>query len=202
MALLVVFEGVEGSGKTTQTQILRDKLHGMNLPAITTREPGGTSSGELIRSLILEQEDLTPISELYLFNAARSLLIEQLVMPTLANGVHVIMDRFIYSTVAYQSYGRGIPLETVQAVNNIASHHLQPDIVVLLDIPAEKALNRRPNRQDRFERETLGFHAKIREGYLTMARSNRRNWLVVSADLEPEEIANIVWAKVETLIDN
>jgi len=202
MALLVVFEGVEGSGKTTQTQILRDKLLGMNLPAITTREPGGTSSGELIRNLILEQEDLTPISELYLFNAARSLLIEQLVMPTLANGVHVIMDRFIYSTVAYQSYGRGIPLETVQAVNNIASHHLQPDMVVLLDIPAEKALTRRPDRQDRFERETLGFHAKIREGYLTMARSNRHNWLVVSADLEPDEIASIVWEKVEALIGN
>ena len=202
MALLVVFEGVEGSGKTTQTQILRDTLLGMNLPAITTREPGGTSSGELIRNLILEQEDLTPISELYLFNAARSLLIEQLVMPTLANGVHVIMDRFIYSTVAYQSYGRGIPLETVQAVNNIASHHLQPDMVVLLDIPAEKALTRRPDRQDRFERETLGFHEKIREGYLTMARSNRNNWLVVSADLEPDEIASIVWEKVEALIGN
>ena len=202
MALLVVFEGVEGSGKTTQTQILRDKLLGMNLPAITTREPGGTSSGELIRNLILQQEDLTPISELYLFNAARSLLIEQLVMPTLANGVHVIMDRFIYSTVAYQSYGRGIPLETVQAVNNIASHHLQPDMVVLLDIPAEKALTRRPDRQDRFERETLGFHEKIREGYLTMARSNRHNWLVVYADLEPDEIASIVWEKVEALIGN
>ena len=202
MALLVVFEGVEGSGKTTQTQILRDTLLGMNLPAITTREPGGTSSGELIRNLILEQEDLTPISELYLFNAARSLLIEQLVMPTLANGVHVIMDRFIYSTVAYQSYGRGIPLETVQAVNNIASHHLQPDMVVLLDIPAEKALTRRPDRQDRFERETLGFHEKIRDGYLTMARSNRNNWLVVSADLEPDEIASIVWEKVEALIGN
>jgi dTMP kinase len=202
MALLVVFEGVEGSGKTTQTQILRDKLQSINLPAITTREPGGTPSGELIRNLILEQEDLTPTSELYLFNAARSLLIEQLVMPTLASGVHVIMDRFTYSTVAYQSYGRGITLETVETVNNIASHQLQPDLVVLLDISPEKALNRRPDRQDRFEREALEFHSKIREGYLAMAHSQNSNWLVIPAGLTTDEIATAVWEKVETLISN
>jgi dTMP kinase len=202
MALLIVFEGVEGSGKTTQAQILWNKLQSVNSPAITTREPGGTSSGELIRNLILEQEDLTPISELYLFNAARSLLIEQLVIPTLKEGIHVIMDRFIYSTVAYQSYGRAIPLRTVQTVNEIASHHLQPDIVILLDMPPEKALTRRQDPQDRFEREAIKFHTKIREGYLTMAREYQQTWIVIPADLELNQIADIVWEKVKTLIKN
>ncbi len=202
MALLVVFEGVEGSGKTTQTQILCDKLHSRGEIAITTREPGGTSSGELIRNLILQQEDLTPISELYLFNAARSLLIEQLVIPQLQNGIHVIMDRFIYSTVAYQSYGREIPLQTVETINEIASHQVIPDIIILLDIPPQKALLRRPDPRDRFEREALDFHTKIREGYLTMAQADQTRWLVVPADLTPDHIASIVWEKVEHLLNN
>lgn len=202
MALLIVFEGVEGSGKTTQTQLLLERLQGINSPAITTREPGGTPSGELIRNLILEREDLTPIAELYLFNAARSLLVEQLVIPTLEKGIHVIMDRFIYSTVAYQSYGREIPLQVVETVNDIASHHIQPDIVVLLDMPPEKALNRRPDPQDRFERQALDFHTKIRGGYLKMAQTNPKNWIVVPADLAPDQIASIIWEKVEGLIRN
>ena len=202
MALLIVFEGVEGSGKTTQTQLLLERLQGISSPAITTREPGGTSSGELIRNLILEREDLTPIAELYLFNAARSLLVEQLVMPTLKKGIHVIMDRFIYSTVAYQSYGREIPLQVVETVNEIASHHIQPDIVILLDMPPEKALNRRPDPQDRFERQALDFHTKIREGYLEMAQTNPKNWIVIPADLTPDQIASIIWERVEGLIRN
>tara|TARA_Y100000758_G_C16016966_1_gene409670 strand:+ start:53 stop:661 length:609 start_codon:yes stop_codon:yes gene_type:complete len=202
MALLIVFEGVEGSGKTTQTQLLLERLQGISSPAITTREPGGTSSGELIRNLILEREDLTPIAELYLFNAARSLLVEQLVMPTLKKGIHVIMDRFIYSTVAYQSYGREIPLQVVETVNEIASHHIQPDIVILLDMPPEKALNRRPDPQDRFERQALDFHTKIREGYLKMAQTNPKNWIVIPADLPPDQIASIIWERVEGLIRN
>ncbi len=201
MALLIVFEGVEGSGKTTQTQILRDKLESVNQHAITTREPGGTASGELIRNIILDQEDLTPMSELYLFNAARSLLIEQLVIPQLRKEVHVIMDRFIYSTMAYQSYGREIPLQTVKTINEIASHQVVPDVVVLLDIPPQKALSRRPDPRDRFEREALDFHTKIRDGYLAMAQENPRDWIVIDADLKPDQIAEIVWGKIQPLLN-
>lgn len=202
MALLIVFEGVEGSGKTTQTQILCDKLESVDQRAITTREPGGTASGELIRSIILDQEDLTPMSELYLFNAARSLLIEQLVIPQLRKEVHVIMDRFIYSTMAYQSYGREIPLQTVKTINDIASHQVVPDVIVLLDIPPQKALSRRPNPRDRFEREALDFHAKIRDGYLAMAHENPRDWIIIDADLAPDQIAEIVWGKIQPLLNN
>ncbi len=201
MALLIVFEGVEGSGKTTQTQILRDKLESVNQHAITTREPGGTASGELIRNIILDQEDLTPMSELYLFNAARSLLIEQLVIPQLRKEVHVIMDRFIYSTMAYQSYGREIPLQTVKTINEIASHQVVPDVIVLLDIPPQKALSRRPDPRDRFEREALDFHTKIRDGYLAMAQENPRDWIVIDADLKPDQIAEIVWGKIQPLLN-
>lgn len=202
MALLIVFEGVEGSGKTTQTQILCDKLESVDQRAITTREPGGTASGELIRSIILDQEDLTPMSELYLFNAARSLLIEQLVIPQLRKEVHVIMDRFIYSTMAYQSYGREIPLQTVKTINDIASHQVVPDVIVLLDIPPQKALSRRPNPRDRFEREALDFHTKIRDGYLAMAHENPRDWIIIDADLAPDQIAEIVWGKIQPLLNN
>ena len=201
MALLIVFEGVEGSGKTTQTQILCDKLESVNQRAITTREPGGTTSGELIRNIILDQEDLTPMSELYLFNAARSLLIEQLVIPQLREEIHVIMDRFIYSTMAYQSYGREIPLQTVKTINEIASHQVVPDVVVLLDIPPQKALSRRPDPRDRFEREALDFHTKIRDGYLAMAQENPRDWIVIDADLKPDQIAEIVWGKIQPLLN-
>ena len=201
MALLFVFEGVEGSGKTTQTQILCDKLESVNQRAITTREPGGTTSGELIRNIILDQEDLTPMSELYLFNAARSLLIEQLVIPQLREEIHVIMDRFIYSTMAYQSYGREIPLQTVKTINEIASHQVVPDVIVLLDIPPQKALSRRPDPRDRFEREALDFHTKIRDGYLAMAQENPRDWIVIDADLKPDQIAEIVWGKIQPLLN-
>ena len=201
MALLIVFEGVEGSGKTTQTQILCDKLESVNQRAITTREPGGTTSGELIRNIILDQEDLTPMSELYLFNAARSLLIEQLVIPQLREEIHVIMDRFIYSTMAYQSYGREIPLQTVKTINEIASHQVVPDVIVLLDIPPQKALSRRPDPRDRFEREALDFHTKIRNGYLAMAQENPRDWIVIDADLKPDQIAEIVWGKIQPLLN-
>ena len=201
MALLIVFEGVEGSGKTTQTQILCDKLESVNQRAITTREPGGTTSGELIRNIILDQEDLTPMSELYLFNAARSLLIEQLVIPQLREEIHVIMDRFIYSTMAYQSYGREIPLQTVMTINEIASHQVVPDVIVLLDIPPQKALSRRPDPRDRFEREALDFHTKIRDGYLAMAQENPQDWIVIDADLKPDQIAEIVWGKIQPLLN-
>ncbi len=201
MALLIVFEGVEGSGKTTQTQILCDKLESVNQRAITTREPGGTTSGELIRNIILDQEDLTPMSELYLFNAARSLLIEQLVIPQLREEIHVIMDRFIYSTMAYQSYGREIPLQTVKTINEIASHQVVPDVIVLLDIPPQKALSRRPDPRDRFEREALDFHTKIRDGYLAMAQENPQDWIVIDADLKPDQIAEIVWGKIQPLLN-
>lgn len=201
MALLIVFEGVEGSGKTTQTQILCDKLESVNQRAITTREPGGTTSGELIRNIILDQEDLTPMSELYLFNAARSLLIEQLVIPQLREEIHVIMDRFIYSTMAYQSYGREIPLQTVKTINEIASHQVVPDVIVLLDIPPQKALSRRPDPRDRFEREALDFHTKIRNGYLAMAQENPQDWIVIDADLKPDQIAEIVWGKIQPLLN-
>ena len=201
MALLIVFEGVEGSGKTTQTQILCDKLESVNQRAITTREPGGTTSGELIRNIILDQEDLTPMSELYLFNAARSLLIEQLVIPQLREEIHVIMDRFIYSTMAYQSYGREIPLQTVKTINEIASHQVVPDVIVLLDIPPQKALSRRPDPRDRFEREALDFHTKLRDGYLAMAQENPQDWIVIDADLKPDQIAEIVWGKIQPLLN-
>ena len=201
MALLIVFEGVEGSGKTTQTQILCDKLESVNQRAITTREPGGTTSGELIRNIILDQEDLTPMSELYLFNAARSLLIEQLVIPQLREEIHVIMDRFIYSTMAYQSYGREIPLQTVKTINEIASHQVVPDVILLLDIPPQKALSRRPDPRDRFEREALDFHTKIRDGYLAMAQENPQDWIVIDADLKPDQIAEIVWGKIQPLLN-
>ena len=113
----------------------------------------------------------------------------------------MIMDRFIYSTMAYQSYGREIPLQTVKTINEIASHQVVPDVVVLLDIPPQKALSRRPDPRDRFEREALDFHTKIRDGYLAMAQENPRDWIVIDADLKPDQIAEIVWGKIQPLLN-
>ena len=135
--LFIVFEGVEGSGKSTQSMLLSSRLKSEGLLTRLVREPGSTKTGEKIRNLILDHEELQPLSELFLFSAARSELIHNEIIPTLETNSIVVCDRYIYSSLAYQGYAKGLNLEIIFQINSIATSHIEPDIVFLLDIEPE-----------------------------------------------------------------
>jgi len=203
MSIFITFEGGEGSGKSVQARVLYDRLSELAIPAILTREPGGTPIGDRISRWLkwAEDSDISPLAELLLFNASRSQLVDTVIKPNLENGKVVICDRFADSTTVYQGYGRGLDLEVVKTVNNATTHGLLPDLIVLLDIPVEAGLARkRVKKQDRFEQEDIAFHRKVREGYLKLAANDPQRWLVIDATQPKENIAEIIWQRVRQLI--
>jgi len=203
MSLFITFEGGEGSGKSGQAKGLYRRLTKLAIPAILTHEPGGTPFGnKLGRWLKWSQGTaLSPLVELMLFNASRAQLVTEVIKPNLKSGKVVISDRYADSTTAYQGYGRGLDLEMVRATNNAATQGLKPDLTILLDISAEDGLARkRAKRQDRFEREELAFHHRVRKGYLKMAADEPERWLVVDASQSKEKIAEIIWQRVSQLL--
>jgi len=203
MALFITFEGGEGSGKSVQAKELYKRLSQLAIPALLTHEPGGTPfSKKLSRWLKWAQDtNISPLTELLLFNASRAQLITGVIQPNLESGRVVISDRYSDSTTAYQGYGRGLDLEMVKAANNVATQGLKPALTVLLDISAEKGLARkRAKRQDRFEQEDMAFHHRVREGYLKLATNEPDRWLVVDASQSKEKIAEVVWQRVRRLL--
>jgi dTMP kinase len=203
MALFITFEGGEGSGKTVQARALYQRLSELAIPALLIREPGGTSLGRKLARLLkwAEDTDISPLTELLLFNACRAQLIDEVIQPNLESGKVIICDRYADSTTAYQSYGRGLDLEMVKAINIAATQGLTPSLTVLLDIPAAKGLARKKaKKRDRFEQEDIGFHRRIREGYLKMAADEPERWLVVDASQSKEKIREIIWQRVRQLL--
>ena len=203
MSLFITFEGGEGSGKSVQSRALYDRLSELATPAVLTHEPGGTPIGDRISRWLkwAEDSDISPLAELLLFNASRSQLVDTVIKPNLENGKVVICDRFADSTTVYQGYGRGLDLEVVKTVNNAATRGLLPDLTVLLDLPAEEGLARKKSkRQDRFEKEKVAFHERVREGYLKLAAREPKRWLVVDARQGKEKIAELIWVKVSQLL--
>lgn len=203
MALFITFEGGEGCGKSVQSRALYRRLSQLAIPALLTHEPGGTPLGKKLgRWLKWAQDmDISPLTELLLFNASRAQLIDEVIHPNLEKGKIVICDRYADSTTAYQSYGRGIDLEMVKAVNNAATQGLKPDLTILLDMSVEAGLARKKiKRQDRFEQEDIAFHQRVREGYLKLASNEPERWLVIDATQPKEKIAEIIWQRVRQLI--
>jgi len=202
MSLFITFEGGEGCGKSVQAKALYRRLSKSATPALLTHEPGGTSLGKkLARCLKWAQNtDMSPLTELLLFNASRAQLVDEVIHPSLARGEIVICDRYADSTTAYQGYGRGLDLGTVTAINNAATQGLKPDLTVLLDIPAEAGLARKQEKQDRFEQEDVAFHQRVREGYLKLATNDPERWLVVDASQSKRKIAKIIWQRVSQLL--
>jgi dTMP kinase len=138
-----------------------------------------------------------------MFNASRAQLVEDVVQPNLKGGKVVICDRYADSTIAYQSYGRGLDLETVKAINSAATRGLKPNLTVLLDIPVEEGFARKgARRHDRFEQEALAFHQRVRDGYLKLAASDPERWLVVDARQSKAKIKEIIWQRVSQLLSN
>lgn len=201
MSLFITFEGGEGCGKSTQARLLLKKLEQQGIPTILTHEPGGTALGNEIRILLKRKQgsSISPQAELFLFAASRVQLVAELVRPALQEGKVVICDRFTYSTIVYQGYGRGLDLATVSVVNTMATGNLNPDLTILLDMPSEQGLERRRRSKDRFELEDLPFHHRVREGYLKMATAEPDRWLLIDASLAKAKIAEIIWDKVRKL---
>jgi dTMP kinase len=202
LGLLVTFEGGEGSGKSTQAKALGKKFHQYGIAGVLTHEPGGTALGNELRRLLKREKEksLSPQAELLLFAACRAQLANEVILPALKEGRVVVCDRFSHSSLAYQGYGRGLDLDLVEKINNWATQKLNPDIIILLDIPPEKGLGRKRELKDRFELEQLSFHRRVRQGYLEMAATDPDRWLIIDATLPKGKIAEIIWDKVSSLL--
>jgi dTMP kinase len=192
-APFIAFEGVDGAGKSTQARLLAERLG-----AVLTREPGGTPIGTRIRSLLLDPDTvgLSARAEALLMAADRAQHVEALVRPMLAAGRPVVTDRYLYSSVAYQGYGRELEPDEVRALSLFAVDGLLPDVVVLVELPDEVAEQRFGDRPDRFEGEGPAFRRRVAEGYRALVAADPDRWVVVDGVGSIEEVADRVWAAV------
>ena len=203
MALFITFEGGEGSGKSVQARALYRRLSRLAIPVVLTHEPGVTALGKKVARWLKwgQDMDISPMAELMLFNVSRAQLMTEVIKPNLESGKVVISDRYADSTTAYQSYGRGLDLAMVRAVNNAAIQGLNPGLTILLDMSVEAGLARkRGKKQDRFEQEDIAFHRRVREGYLKLVEKEPERWLVLDATQSKEKIAEIIWQEISQLI--
>jgi dTMP kinase len=198
--LFIVFEGGEGSGKSTQAKALEKQLRKLGYRVVHTHEPGGTLLGDKLRRWLKWGRGLTIKTELFLFLASRSQLVSRVIRPALEKGYIVICDRFEPSTFAYQGYGRGMDLNLLATLNGLVTDGLKPDLIFLLDFKAEEGLARKKIKLDCFEREESDFHQKVREGYLQMAAAEPERWMVVDASLPEPAVRDIIWKRVEELL--
>lgn len=199
--LLIAFEGGDGAGKSTQVHALAAWLRERGQDVVTTREPGGTSAGTAIRGLLLDPSTtVSPRAEALLYAADRADHVDSLVLPALRRGAVVITDRFIDSSLAYQGAGRELALDEVRRLSAWATGGLVPDLTVVLDLPVEVALARAGAAPDRLEAEPLAFHERVRAGFLELAGKEPHRYLVVDAELPPEQVAASVQAAVAALL--
>ncbi len=194
--LFIVFEGIEGSGKTTQINYLYEYLKSKKLNVTRTREPGGTLNAERIRSIVLDKNlpKLDGISEAFLIVAARREHFKQVIEPALKKTHIVICDRFIDSTIAYQGNGLGVSIKIINSLNYIAIGNVKPDITVLLDLDPQIGLNRVSKRSelDKFEQYSIQFHKKTRNAFLNLAMKNPERYIVIDADKEEKELKDSI----------
>jgi dTMP kinase len=213
---LIAFEGVEGSGKSTQLELLRQALEGRGGPGdrrggppvrrprevVVTREPGGTPAGERVRALLLDPEiELDPRTEALLFAAARAELVAEVIRPALERGAVVLCDRYLDSSLAYQGVARGLGRGPVEEVNRFATGGLLPDLVVLLDLDPADGLGRRAGELDRIEAQDLGFHRRVRQAFCDLAAADPGRFAVVDAAAPVGEVAARVQAAVLPLLE-
>ena len=181
--MFITFEGIDGSGKSTQINLLADYIRSLNLDVVILREPGGTALSEAIRELLLNSlHHVNPLTELLLFEAARSELVEKIIKPSLEAGKVVICDRFFDSTTAYQGYGRGLDLNEINLLNKLASGNLAPDLTFYLDIDYNIAVERSNDRKpDKIENSGDHFFEKVISGFRKIAEENKERFIVIDA---------------------
>jgi len=199
----VSFEGLDGSGKTTQIERLAGRLHALGREVAVAVEPGGTAIGDQIRRVLLDaaNRELTPAAELLLYFASRAQNVAEVIRPALERGAFVLADRFTDSTLAYQGYGRGLGEAAVRELHRIACGELQPDLTLLLDVDPEIGLARARGRggPNRMDEQAAGFYRRVREGYLEMAAREPQRFRVIDAHASLEAVARAVWEAVAPL---
>lgn len=198
----ISFEGIEGSGKSTQVKLLSDYLKIKEHNVLTTEEPGGTKIGLKIRTLLLDTKNhMNPLTELLLYNSSRAQHIREVIYPALTRNTVVITDRFSDSTIAYQGYARGIDLAIIKTLNDIVAPDLRPFVTFLLDLAVEEGLrrNRDAQKKDRFELETVEFHNRVRKGYLQIAEEEPNRIKVINASGSAEGVNKKIVEILETL---
>lgn len=202
MPLFISFEGPDGSGKSTQANLLAGFLSARGHPVVQTREPGGTELGEQVRSLLLSR--LSPVSDpltmALLLSAARAQLVSTVIRPALGNGRSIVItDRFADSTVAYQSYGMGLDIEAVRDLTRIATGGISPKPVIYVDVSPEVGLSRISNREpgNRLDSESLAFHRRVREGYLQLLQSEPDRWIMIDGEAPRELVHRRIVQAVE-----
>jgi dTMP kinase len=192
--LLISLEGPDGAGKTTQAANLAALARKAGPEIISTREPGGTLLGDAVRSVLLDPAftEMAPLTEVFLYAAARAQLFEQVIQPALQQGSLVICDRFIDSSLAYQAYGGGVDFDFVLNVNLAAVRGRWPDRTFILDVPPEEGLKRLSGRSDRVEQKPLSFHRRVRDGFLALAQRYPERITVVNAALPSEQVRLLI----------
>jgi dTMP kinase len=201
----IVFEGIDGSGKTTQLKLLGDKLSNRGYPVLYTREPGGTRIGEAVRALLLDPQhgELVPVAEALLYAAARAQHVAQVILPALRQGKIVLCDRFLDSSLAYQGYGRGLDVAQLEKLNEVATAGLKPDLVILLDFLCDTGMERiagSGRRADRIEQEDRAFHRKVRAGYLKLAGRDPDRYRIIDANRTIAQVHDDITGVVEELL--
>jgi dTMP kinase len=209
MSLFITFEGPDGSGKSTQINLVVEHLSRLGYRVLCTREPGGTAIGNQIRQVLhdVNNTEMSARAEILLYSASRAQLVEQVILPHLAQGGVVLCDRYADSTYAYQGYGRQLDFDTLRLITNFATQSLKPDLTVYLDLPVEEGLRRKSaanvtgegewNRMDRLE---LAFHQRVRAGYLEMAQKEPERWLIVDASAPVDQINQIICQRLEQML--
>lgn len=206
MGYFITFEGVEGSGKTTQIKLLSERLTTHGFKVTSTREPGGCAIADKIRSILLDADnrDMSPMTELMLYAAARAQHVSDVIIPALNAGHVVLCDRFFDATVAYQSFGRGIDRSVIDILNSHACQGVAPDLTLLIDCDPSVGLARarsrieasRGPREERFELEELAFHQRVRAGYQRLATEQSHRFITIEGDDSPDDISTLIAVQI------
>ena len=202
--IFITMEGPDGSGKSTQIELLKEYLEGAGYDVLITREPGGNRISEAIREIILNSEytEMSPVTEMMLYASARAQLIAEVIGPAIESGKAVISDRFVDSSLVYQGMARGLGVETVYEINKVAIGEYMPQLTIMLDLPAEVGISRKKDQKelDRMELESLEFHKKVAAGYREMAQRFPERIKSIDATLPIEEIYGIIKGSLEGLL--
>ncbi|MCD6303051.1 MAG: dTMP kinase [Anaerolineae bacterium] len=208
--LFISLEGTDGAGKTTQAVLLSEALRKRGLAVINSHEPGGTRIGEQVRAILhdVRHAEMLPATEVLLFAASRAQHVGERIRPALEAGQIVVCDRYSESTLAYQGYGRGLDLDSLREITRFATGNLRPDLVILLDLDAHQAMERRKHDEEtggternRLDRLDCAFYERVRRGYRSMADQEPGRWLVLDATRPITEIHQAIWERVDRLLD-
>ncbi len=202
--MFITFEGLDYSGKSTQVKLLSDRLTLQDRRVLVLREPGGTEIGEKIRKMLLDKanDGMTEASELFLFSASRSQMVQEIIKPALDGGMDILCDRYYDSTTAYQGFGRGISLDIIRTVNRYAIGDIIPELTFFLDIPikeVEKRITASKSNKDRMESSGIEFYERVRNGYLQMSKEEPR-YRVLEGMQPIDDIHELVWQQVTMIM--